>query len=65
MLGYRFEHNKGVWFYCVDTGGHSVSRTDLGEDLPMYQNVDVMVLMPNILSLKPPRRWIGAILQPQ
>lgn len=41
--GYRFEHNNKVFSYCVDTEGIRVSRTDLGEDLPMYQNVDVMV----------------------
>lgn len=41
--GYRFEKGKKAFSYCVDTEGIRVSREDLGPDLPLYQNVDLMV----------------------
>ncbi len=41
--GYRFEHNGKVFSYCVDSEGTRVSRKEIGEDLPLYQGVDLMV----------------------
>ena len=41
--GYRFEHEGKVFSYCVDTEAVRVSRQELGPDLPLYQNVDLMV----------------------
>lgn len=41
--GYRFEHEGKSFSYCVDTEGTRVSQQDLGDDLPMYQDLDVMV----------------------
>jgi len=40
--GYRIEKNKLSYSHCVDTEGTRVSRQDLGEDLPLYQNSDLM-----------------------
>ena len=40
--GYRIEHGGRVYAHCVDTEGTRVSRQDLGEDLGLYQNADVM-----------------------
>ncbi len=41
--GYRIEKGGKVFSYCVDTEGTRSSRKDLGEDLALYQNVDLMV----------------------
>jgi phosphoribosyl 1,2-cyclic phosphodiesterase len=41
--GYRFEHNKRVFSYCVDTEATRLSPAELGPDLPLYQNVDLMI----------------------
>lgn len=41
--GYRCEQNGKVFSYCVDTECTRTNRADLGEDLPLYQGVDVMV----------------------
>ena len=41
--GYRFEHGGKVFSYCVDTEATRVSAKDLGPDLPLYQNVDLML----------------------
>ena len=41
--GYKFENRGKAFSYCVDTEGVRVSRSDLGEDLPMYQNLDLMI----------------------
>lgn len=41
--GYRFEHGGRVFSHCVDTEAIRVSREELGPDLPLYQNVDLMV----------------------
>jgi len=41
--GYRFEHRGKVYSHCVDTECTRISQEDLGPDLPLYQNVDVMV----------------------
>lgn len=41
--GYRFENGGKVFSYCVDTEATRVSAADLGPDLALYQNVDLMV----------------------
>jgi len=41
--GYKFENKGKIFSYCVDTEGIRVSQKDLGEDLPLYQGVDLMV----------------------
>lgn len=41
--GYKFENGGKTFSYCVDTEGTRISQKDLGADLPLYQNVDVMV----------------------
>jgi len=43
MLGYRIENGGKVFSHCVDTECTRVSREELGEDLPLYQNVDLML----------------------
>jgi phosphoribosyl 1,2-cyclic phosphodiesterase len=40
--GFRVERSGKTYSHCVDTEGTRVSRTDLGPDLPLYQNVDLM-----------------------
>ena len=42
--GDRFECEGKVFSHCVDTEITRVSRQELGPDLPLYQNVDLMVL---------------------
>ncbi|MBW4578365.1 MAG: MBL fold metallo-hydrolase [Tildeniella nuda ZEHNDER 1965/U140] len=42
--GYRFEAGGKVLSYCVDNEIQRVSREDLGLDLPLYQNVDLMII---------------------
>lgn len=41
--GYRFENGGKVFSYCVDTEATRVSSADMGPDLPLYQNVDLMI----------------------
>lgn len=41
--GYRFEHQGRAYSHCVDSEALRVSRDDLGLDLPLYQNCNVMV----------------------
>ena len=41
--GYRIEHEKKSLAYCVDTEGVRISELLLGQDLPMYQNLDLMI----------------------
>jgi phosphoribosyl 1,2-cyclic phosphodiesterase len=41
--GYRFESDGKSVAYCVDTEATRVSREELGADLPLYQNLDLMV----------------------
>ena len=41
--GYRIESGGKVISHCVDTEGVRVSRKDLGKDLPLYQNVDLLI----------------------
>lgn len=41
--GYRIEHGGKVYSHCVDTECTRMSAEDLGPDLPLYQNVDVMI----------------------
>lgn len=40
--GVKVEHAERAYAHCVDTEGTRVTREELGEDLPLYQNVDVM-----------------------
>ncbi|MBD3393946.1 MAG: MBL fold metallo-hydrolase, partial [Chitinivibrionales bacterium] len=42
--GYRFEHDGRVMSYAVDTECTRASREDLGPDLPLYQNVNLLVI---------------------
>lgn len=41
--GYRIEAAGKVLAYCVDHEAKRISRAELGADLPMYQNVDLLV----------------------
>lgn len=41
--GYRVSANGRTLSYCVDTEATRTSRAELGEDLPLYQNTDVMI----------------------
>lgn len=41
--GFKFEHSGKVFSYCVDTECHRISRDELGPDLPIYQNVDLLI----------------------
>src|SRR5690606_9606456 len=41
--GYRFDHGGKAYAHCVDTEARRVTREELGPDLPLYQNVDLMV----------------------
>ena len=41
--GFKFEHQDQTLSYCVDTEGTRVSPEEMGKDLPLYQNVDVMI----------------------
>jgi phosphoribosyl 1,2-cyclic phosphodiesterase len=40
--GYKVEAGGKSYAHCVDTEGTRVSRTELGLDLPLYQNIDLM-----------------------
>ncbi len=40
--GYRIESGGKVYSHCVDTEGTRVTQEELAEDLPLYQNVDLM-----------------------
>ena len=40
--GYRISNGKSVFSHCVDTECTRVSRRAMGEDLPLYQGVDLM-----------------------
>jgi len=40
--GYKFEHNGKVFSHCVDSECTRVTAEQLGADLPLYQNVDLM-----------------------
>lgn len=41
--GFRVESGNKAYAHCVDTECTRVSREQLGPDLPLYQNVDLMV----------------------
>lgn len=41
--GYRIEHQNRVFSYCVDSECTRMSAEELGPDLPLYQNVDLMI----------------------
>jgi len=40
--GYKFKHNNKVYSHCVDTECTRVSAPELGEDIALYQGVDLM-----------------------
>ncbi len=40
--GYRFEHGGKVFSHCVDSECTRVSAEELGADIALYQNVDLM-----------------------
>lgn len=40
--GYRIDDGHSVYAHCVDTEGTRISRNALGDDLPLYQGVDLM-----------------------
>ena len=40
--GYKIVCDKSVYSHCVDTEGTRVSKEELGLDLPLYQNIDLM-----------------------
>jgi phosphoribosyl 1,2-cyclic phosphodiesterase len=42
--GFRIEHEGKVFSYCIDSEIKRSTREDLGPDLPLYQNVDLMIL---------------------
>ncbi|MCB0391666.1 MAG: MBL fold metallo-hydrolase [Bdellovibrionales bacterium] len=41
--GYKIENSGKTFSYCVDTECTRASRIDLGPDLPLYQDVDLMI----------------------
>jgi phosphoribosyl 1,2-cyclic phosphodiesterase len=41
--GYKVEHEGKTYSHCVDSECLRLSREQLGEDLPLYQNVDLMI----------------------
>lgn len=41
--GFRFEKNGTAFGYSVDNEGTRISRKDLGEDLKLYQDIDLLV----------------------
>lgn len=41
--GFRIRHEGKTFSYCVDTEAVRSSREELGLDLPLYQNVDLMI----------------------
>ncbi len=40
--GYKVESHDRTYAHCVDTEGTRATREELGPDLPLYQNVDLM-----------------------
>jgi phosphoribosyl 1,2-cyclic phosphodiesterase len=42
--GYRLESEGRVLSYCVDTECRRASRDELGEDLPLYRNVNTLII---------------------
>lgn len=40
--GYKISANGKCYSHCVDTEGTRVTAEELGEDLPLYQNVDLL-----------------------
>lgn len=41
--GFKIQTGDRVFSYCVDTEGSRASRERLGDDLPLYQGVDLMI----------------------
>ncbi len=42
--GFKIGHNSRAFAYCVDTEALRTSAKELGPDLPLYQNIDVMII---------------------
>jgi phosphoribosyl 1,2-cyclic phosphodiesterase len=40
--GYKIEYSGKCYSHCVDTEATRVTSDEMGEDLPLYQNVDLM-----------------------
>ncbi|WP_295899360.1 MBL fold metallo-hydrolase [uncultured Bdellovibrio sp.] len=40
--GLKVESGGKTYSHCVDTEGTRITREELGEDLPLYQNIDLM-----------------------
>lgn len=40
--GYKFENGGKIFSHCVDSECTRISREDLGPDLPLYQNADLI-----------------------
>jgi phosphoribosyl 1,2-cyclic phosphodiesterase len=41
--GFKLENDGKVFSHCVDSECSRMSRKDLGDDLPLYQNVDLLL----------------------
>ncbi len=41
--GYKFEHEGRSYAHCVDNEATRVTAHELAEDLPLYQNIDLML----------------------
>lgn len=41
--GFKIENGQKSYAHCVDTECTRVSRAKMGDDLPLYQNIDLMV----------------------
>lgn len=42
--GFKFESGGKAFAHCVDTECIRISREELGPDLPLYQNLDLMII---------------------
>src|SRR5690606_23912279 len=42
--GYKIEKNGKIFSHCVDSAMTRVSREDLGDDLPLYQDADIALM---------------------
>lgn len=41
--GFKMQNNGRTLSYCVDTECTRVTKDELGDDLPLYQNIDLMI----------------------
>lgn len=42
--GFKFECGGKSISYCVDTEAKRISKEELGDDLPLYQNIDALIM---------------------